>query len=225
VELCAGLVEGGTTPSAGTIALVRERVSLPVVVLVRPRAGDFLYEADELEIMRRDIVAARSLGAAAVAIGVLTPDGRVDAHAMRALVDAARPMPVTMHRAFDLTRHLHESLDVLLALGVDRVLTSGGAPTALAGRETLRALVARAGDALAILAGGRVDASSAQALVRDAGVRELHVRAAATMESAMRFRRDGITFGTPYAPDEYRWREVSEPLVRELVASLAGIIP
>ena len=88
-------------------------------------------------------------------------------------------------------------------------------------RETLRALAAHAGSALAILAGGRIDAESAAVLVRDTGVRELHLRGARTVESEMRFRRDGITFGKAYQPDEYRWREVSEPLVREIVDSLA----
>jgi len=220
VELCADLLEGGTTPSAGTIALACERLAIPVVVLVRPRAGDFLYDATEREILCRDVAAVRRAGAAGVAIGALTADGAIDVEAMRALIDVARPMSVTMHRAFDLTRDRDESLDALLALGVDRVLTSGGAPTAAEGIAVLRALVQRAGDALTILAGGRVTADVAPRLVREAGVREVHVRGAAPVESAMRFRRDDVVFGKAYAPDEYRWMDVSAPRVREVVAAV-----
>jgi copper homeostasis protein len=222
VELCADLVRGGTTPSAGMIAAVRERVRIPVVVLVRPRPGDFLYSPDELSVMRRDIEAAKALGADGVALGVLQADGRVDVDAMRPLVALARPMSVTVHRAFDLAREAAEALDALLALGVDRLLTSGAAPTALDGIETIAALVRRAGDALAVMAGGRVGADDALRLAREAGVREVHVRPTEPVESAMRFRRDGVPFGKPYTPDEYRWSAVREERVREVVRSLGA---
>ena len=221
VELCADLVRGGTTPSAGMIAGVCARVRIPVVVLVRPRPGDFLYSADELAVMRRDIEAAKALGAGGVALGVLQADGRVDEEAVRALVVLARPMSVTFHRAFDLARDPAEALDALLALGVDRLLTSGAAPTALEGIDTIAALVRRAGDALAVMAGGRVDAATAPRLASEAGVREVHVRGAEPVESAMRARRDGVVFGKPYTPDEYRWTAVREERVREVVRAVS----
>lgn len=174
VELCAGLVEDGTTPSAGTIALAGARLTIPVVVMIRPRGGHFVYSSAELEVMERDIAAARSTAAAGIALGVLTRDGRVDADALRPLLRAAGPLPVTFHRAFDHAADLPAALDALIALGVRRVLTSGGAPSAREGRETLAALVRRSGDRIAVVAGGRVDAAAARELAA-AGVRELHV--------------------------------------------------
>jgi len=217
LELCDDLVEGGTTPSIGTISLVRERVTIPLFVIVRPRGGDFLYDADDLTVMRRDIDAARAAGADGVVIGALTADGRVDAELTRRLIESARPMAVTFHRAFDVVRDQDEALDTLLALGVDRVLTSGGAPTAIEGIPRLRQLVARAGDALAILAGGRIDASNAARIVAETGARELHVRGTERVASAMRHRRGDIAFGKRYEPDEYTRAVTSAALVAEIV--------
>lgn len=217
LELCDDLVEGGTTPSAGMIATVRERVSVPVFVIVRPRGGDFLYDADDVAVMLRDVEAARGNGADGVVIGALTAEGRVDAELTRRLVDAARPLAVTFHRAFDVVRDQHEALDTLLAFGVDRVLTSGGAPTALEGMPRIRRLVAHAGGGIALLAGGRVDASNAARIVAETGVRELHVRGTERVTSAMRYRRAEIVFGKRYEPDEYVRSVTSAQLVAEIV--------
>ena len=182
---CApSLLSGGTTPSAGTIALVRERVSLPLVVLIRPRDGDFLYTADELEVMRRDIIEARRLGADAVALGVLRADGTVGRGPTAELVALARPMSVTFHRAFDACPDLDAALDALIDLGVDRVLTAGGAATALAGTSALKRLVARARGRIAILAGGSLDEQSVAPVVQETGVREVHVRGTRERPSA-----------------------------------------
>src|ERR1043166_8610519 len=141
LELCTGLVEGGLTPSTGLVATVRERVAVPVHVLIRPRGGDFLYDRDEKTIMLRDIAGAKRLGAAGVVLGALDAGGRVDVEHTRLMVDAARPMAVTFHRAFDLTRSPVEALDALIALGIERVLTSGQAASAEAGRSVLAAMV------------------------------------------------------------------------------------
>lgn len=222
VELCAELGEGGTTPGPGTIALARERVRIPLFVLVRPRAGDFLYDADEVEAMRRDVVFARGVGADGVVVGALTADGRVDAGVTRALVDAARPLAVTFHRAFDVARDQDEALDALLALGVDRVLTSGGAPSALAGAPRLAELVRRAGDRLAVLAGGGVRAEHAAALVAAAGVREVHVRGTVPAESAMRYRRPDVTFRRPPPAGEYARAVTSAAEVARVVRACNG---
>ena len=145
VELCAGLVEGGTTAGAGTMAAVLDRLTIPVFVMVRPRGGDFLYDADDLAVMLQDIAAAKRAGAHGIASGALAPDGTIAEEQVRRLRDAAGSLPFTFHRAFDCTRDLERSLDALLRLGVDRVLTSGGAPTALAGADRI-ASWCRAGD-------------------------------------------------------------------------------
>ena len=217
VELCAGLVEGGTTPSVGAIALARERLSIPVFAMVRPRSGDFLYSEDELTVIRRDIAAAASAGADGVVLGVLTPDGRVDARALRELVALARPMSVTFHRAVDLTRDLEESLDTLIDAGVDRVLTSGGAATAAEGAATIASLVARAGDRIVVMAGGGITESSAARVVAETGVREIHVRGSSRLTSPMEYKRAGVVFGKPFAPDEYARTVTDRQRIRDVV--------
>jgi len=222
VELCANLVEGGTTPSLGTIALARERLGVPLFVLVRPRGGDFLYDADEVEVMRRDVALARRAGADGVVTGALAPDGRVDAAVTRALVDAARPMAVTFHRAFDAARDPAEALEALVGLGVDRVLTSGGAASALEGAAALAALVRQSRDRLAVLAGGGVTEANVGQLVAASGVREVHVRGAARVDSAMRYRRAGVSVGRPYTPDDSTRVVASAERIREVVAAASS---
>lgn len=219
VELCAGLTEGGTTPSAGVIAVACARLRIPVVVMVRPRGSECLYTEAELEVMTRDIVTARALGAAGVALGVLTPAGAVDIERLRALVRVAHPLPVTFHRAFDLTADPREALDALAEAGVTRVLTSGGAPSAAAGAATIAALVRAAGGRVAVMAGGGIDAASAATLVREAGVRELHVGGAVAVPGAMTFRRPGIAFGRPGPPDEYTVLAPDDARLRRVVAA------
>lgn len=175
VELC-GSGDGGTTPSTGMLARVRDAVTVPLMVMVRPHAGGFVYEEDDLAVMAADVVAARELGADGVVLGPLRPDGTVDARALATLVALARPLRVTFHRAFDRTPDPEAALDTLLAHGVDGVLTSGHAATALAGAPRLRAWQARAGDRLEVMAGGGVRGDHARALLDAAGVRALHAR-------------------------------------------------
>jgi copper homeostasis protein len=187
VELCDNLAVGGTTPGAGTIAEACERLEIPVHVLVRPRAGDFLPSEAELSAMRRDISIARSLGASGVVLGVLRPDGTVNREATAELVALARPMSVTFHKAFDQTRDLFEALETLIDLGVDRVLTSGGRPTAMEGIDTLAHLVARAGDRITILVAGRLSLDNLIPILDRTAAREVHLGSAAcgTIPSAM----------------------------------------
>src|SRR5437899_704076 len=133
IELCANLIEGGTTPSAGTLAVCRARIAIPICVLIRPRGGDFLYSAAELAVMLEDIGRAKQAGAQGVVTGVLRADGEIDADRTRELIAAARPLQVTFHRAFDVCRDASPALETLIGLGVARVLTSGQAATAPAG--------------------------------------------------------------------------------------------
>src|SRR2546430_1630073 len=130
IELCSGLIEGGVTPSAGLIEKGRAKVSVAMHVIIRPRGGDFYYDADEIDTMGRDIETARKLGVDGVAFGLLDINGNVDTVHTRQLLELARPLKVTFHRAFDMSADLFRSLEDLRALGVDRVLTSGGEQTA-----------------------------------------------------------------------------------------------
>ena len=220
LELCGELLQGGVTPSAGLIGAVRDRVKIPLFVLIRPRTGDFLYTLDERDVMLRDIALAKSLGADGVVIGALTADGDVDVETTRALLDAARPMQVTFHRAFDFARDQDVATEALLRLGIDRVLTSGGAPSALEGVGALKHLVERAGDDMTILAGGSITASNVAEVVRLSGVREVHLRAAVRVESAMAHRRGGVTLARPQAPSDYERVVASADEIRRVAAVL-----
>lgn len=204
IELCDGLVEGGLTPSAGKIALCRERLKIPIVVLIRPRSGDFLYSEGEIELMVRDIYVAKELGAQGVAVGALRPDGSVDQGWMTTLIAAARPMQVVFHRAFDGTPKPLDALETLIALGVDRVLTSGQAATALEGAAVLDQLVVAARGRIAILAGGGVNEENAAPLVQKSGVRELHIRGTNAVASGMAYKRPGFDLTKPLMPDNVR---------------------
>ena len=176
LELCADLDAGGTTPAPALVADVLARVNVPVLVMIRPRAGGFAYSRAEVDRMHDDIAVAIDLGASGVVVGALDSSGGVDVPATRGLIAAARGGGVTFHRAIDGTRDVLAAVETLASLGVARVLSSGAAPTALEGADMLAAMVERAGDALQVVAGGGVRAHNVAALVRRSGVREVHAR-------------------------------------------------
>jgi copper homeostasis protein len=175
IELCDNLAVGGTTPSAGTIAEVCRWLSIPVHVLIRPRGGDFVYSEREVAVMRHDIEAAKALGAAGVVLGVLTATATVDRDHTMALIEAARPLGVTFHRAFDQTHSSRDAVDTLVTLGVERVLTSGGCPTALEGAAMISDLIKHAQDRIIIMAGGRIKAETLESVIRRTAAKELHI--------------------------------------------------
>lgn len=186
VELCSALEMGGLTPSHAAIAIALERLRIPLHVLIRPRAGDFVFNDLECEVMRRDIETCRALGCAGVAIGVLTADGDVDAACCRALMDAAHGMSVTFHRAFDFARSPEDALEAIIALGCGRLLTSGQAPDALTGAPRLRKLIELARGRITIMPGGGIDARNIAAIAQSTGARELHASAKVRVSSRMR---------------------------------------
>jgi copper homeostasis protein len=220
LELCDNLVEGGTTPSVGMLEVVRERIDLPIFVLVRPRGGDSCLSRDELEVMQRDIRLLKKTGADGVVFGALLPDATVDRECIARLIEAARPLPVTFHRAFDLTRDPLEALETLVALGVERVLTSGQAPSALEGVETIATLVRTAEGRITILAGGGLNEANVAELVRRAGVPEVHLRGAMTIGSPMTWRNERVKMGKAYSPDEYARTVTDVERIRRVVAAL-----
>lgn len=176
LELCANLADGGTTPSEDLIADVVEQVAIPVFVMIRPRGGSFVYSTTELEDMRRSMDRARELDVDGFVLGVLNTSNRIDTIRTQSLVDVAGDLPVTFHRAFDRVADRIDALDALIDLGIGRVLTSGGAPTASQGTAQLRELVETAGDAIVILAGGGVRFQNVVELVEETGVTEVHAR-------------------------------------------------
>ena len=222
MELCANLVEGGTTPSAGTLAECRRRLDIPICVLVRPRAGDFLYSAPEFAVLLEDVRRAKEAGAAGVVIGVLQSNGTIDKDRTSQLIAAARPLQVTFHRAFDVCRDAAEALDALIALGVERVLTSGQAPTAPQGVATIARLVRQAAGRIGILPGGGITPENVVALVQATGVSEVHLTGAAPRESDMAFRAPQVEIGSTAPRSEYEWNVTDAARIRQVVTELGG---
>ncbi len=178
IELCARLDLDGLSPGGELLEQALAIARVPLCVMVRPRAGEFVLRAGELERMADEVRALRERRVAGVVLGVLTPAGEIDVESTRKLVELARPLQVTFHRAFDQVRDPSAALAHLIELGVDRALTSGGAPTAWEGRAVLRALVEQARGRIAVMAGGKVRAGHAQALLDATGVDELHASVA-----------------------------------------------
>lgn len=174
IELCADLAVGGVTPDEQMMTAVIQGVSIPVHVLIRPRAGDFVFSSQEFELMQRQILAARAAGAAGIAVGVLLPNGRVDVNRSRALTELARPMHVTFHRAFDETGDLAEALEDVIQTGADTLLTSGGATDALTGVRSIARLRLQAAGRIELMAGGGLRLENLAELARRSGVNCLH---------------------------------------------------
>ncbi|HET7268773.1 MAG TPA: copper homeostasis protein CutC [Oleiagrimonas sp.] len=188
IELCAALGVGGITPSHGMMTLARERVHIPIHVLIRPRGGDFLYDDNELEEMQRDIHAAKSIGCEGVVIGTLDADGDVDKARCRELASAASGMHITFHRAIDVCRDPLQALEDIIALGCGRILTSGGQPSADAGTRAIAELVARAAGRIEIMPGGGVTPDNVLAIAQHTGAAAVHASAKAQLASGMRLR-------------------------------------
>lgn len=186
IELCGPLHAGGTTPSAGLIARCSDELLVSVHVLIRPRAGDFVYTEDEMLIMAKDIAIAKELGVDGVVVGALTADGDVDAETMSQLITMASPVRVGFHRAFDQVRDQDEALELLVSLQVDHIVTSGGAKTAMEGAPRLKQLVERAGDRIDIIAGGSITASNAANIVASTLVHSVHGRAFQGLPASLR---------------------------------------
>lgn len=220
VELCDDLVEGGTTPSAGMIEVIRERVDLGLQVMIRPRGGDFVYSKDEQAVMARDVEIARERGADGVVLGLLLPDGRIDRDGTARLVERAGPLSVTFHRALDMTRDPLASLETLVELGVDRVLTSGQEADVPAGLGLIRHLVEAARDRLVVMPGCGIDEANARGVVEASGAREIHVALTEPRPSPMRWRNPRIFMGTSPGRPEYERPVTSRQRLERLLASL-----
>lgn len=177
VELCENLGEGGCTPSHGTLAVARERLRVPLYVLIRPRGGDFCYDEAEREVMLRDIALCVHVGCDGVVIGALDASGEVDIATCTALVAAARGLGVTFHRAIDVCAEPARALESAIALGCERVLTSGAHADALAGAGNIAARVAQAQGRIAVMAGAGIDAGNVGQIVHLAGVAAVHASA------------------------------------------------
>lgn len=209
VELCAALFEGGITPSHGSIVQARRVGGIVLNVMIRPRGGDFYIDDDEFAVMLADIAVAKAEGADGVVIGILTSDGRVDAQRSRILIEAASPLPVTFHRAFDMTADPFEALETLIAIGAARVLTSGQEATVLEGLPLIAALMQQAAGRITVMPGGGITSRNVGRIVSELAPEDIHFAALAEAPSPMLFQRSHVFMGGELRAPEYRRLETS----------------
>ena len=195
VELCSALSEGGLTPSLGMLCAVRAAVKLGVYVMIRPRGGDFLYSKSEYAIMLDDIARVAECGADGVVFGLLTTHGEVDVESTARLVEAARPMEVTVHRAVDMSRDLNAAMEGAIQAGAHRILTSGAAPTALQGSAQISGLIRRAAGRIGVMVGGNVRPRNLAQLVAATGASQFHTALRTSVASPMEFRNPKLHLG------------------------------
>jgi len=220
IELCDNLFEGGTTPSAGLIMLAREHLNLKIQVIIRPRGGDFLYSDLEFEIMKKDIETAKDMRVDGVVIGVLNADGTVDVKRSKKLVSLARPLSVTFHRAFDMTREPYQSLEEVIATGADRLLTSGMMNEAPDGARLIANLVEKAGNRIIIMPGAGINKDNIRDMISITGAKEYHLTGASLQESKMNYRNPRVFMGgLPDIPEFERF-VTDENRIRSIVSIL-----
>ena len=223
VELCSALHEGGLTPSLGMIRAVRANMRIGLHVMIRPRGGDFVYSDQELSIMREDIALAAKAGADGVVFGLLDEDSDVDIERTQYLVELSRPMQVTFHRAFDMTRDPMAALEAVIQTGADRILTSGAQANAMLGRERLRALVRASRNRIRVMAGGGIRPENAQQLAQETGVMEIHAALRHAVASPVRHKAHGIHLGGK-GVDDYARNVVHASEVRRLRQSMDAAV-
>jgi len=209
VELCDNQHEGGTTPSYGSIRHAREKISISLYPIIRPRAGNFFYDKDELEVMKKDIAVCKELGCNGVSTGVLLHNAEVDKDQLKRMVECAYPMKVTFHRAFDFTPDAFKSLEDIIECGCERILTSGQETVAIDGLETLAKLVKTAGDRIIIMPGAGIRASNIERVIRKTGAAEYHTSARKKLTNSAILRRSELMYlGHTYLTDEDEVRDI-----------------
>lgn len=221
VELCAGIPEGGTTPSYGDIIIARESLKQTKLhVIIRPRGGDFLYSPIEQRIMLKDIDNARQLEADGVVFGCLTAEGDVDIPLMKQLMEAAQDMSVTFHRAFDVCRNPQEAIEEIIGLGCHRILTSGQRTTAEQGIPLLKELQEQAAGRITLLAGCGVNERNIARIARETGIQEFHFSARERLRSGMNYQNESVSMGGTVHIDEYERDVTSVRKVQETIRAL-----
>lgn len=215
IELCSALSLGGLTPTQSLMEYAINKAGIESFVLIRPRSGDFHYTRAEYEIMKSDIFTAKSCGAAGIVTGMLNTDGSVDTCRMKELIEMARPMKITFHRAFDVCIDTFKALEDIIGLGCERILTSGQAMDALSGSGLIAGLVEQAGSRIIIMPGSGINASNLRQLHQQTKAIEYHLSASKLKPGRMHFRNNSVNMGLSGA-DEYSIRETDPGLVDEI---------
>ena len=220
VELCDNLIEGGTTPGYGTIVSVRNNLTIGMNVIIRPRGSDFLYSDPEFDIMRRDIEVCGEAGADGIVVGILLRDGNIDIERTSRLIEFARPMEVTFHRAFDMCLDPVKGIEDIILSGAERVLTSGQKNNASEGSEIIRNLVKQSDNRIIIMAGGGINESNIASIAGITGASEFHLTGRKVIDSEMIYRKSGISIGDPVGKTEFS-RKVAD---HEKIANIINIL-
>lgn len=221
VELCAGIPEGGTTPSYGEIAMAREVLTTTRLhVIIRPRGGDFLYSPIEVKTMLKDIEVARQLGADGVVFGCLTAEGEIDLPIMRELMKASEGLSVTFHRAFDVCRDAKKALEQIIELGCNRILTSGQQPTAELGIPLLKELQEQASGRIILLAGCGVNEKNISRIAQETGIQEFHFSARESIKSGMNYKNESVSMGGTVLINEYERNVTSAERVKATIQNI-----
>lgn len=216
LEVCASPGEGGITPAYGTIELIRQNVSMDVYVMIRPRGGDFHYNNYEFHAMKRDISQCQKLSVDGIVLGILNVDGTIDKKRCKELIDKARPLKVTCHRAFDMTRDPFEALEDCIEVGFDRILTSGHQSKAIQGVSLLSALVEKAAGRIIIVPGSGVNESTVGEIVTKTKATEIHLSAVSSRPGAMQYKNPNITGMGSEEGSEYMLRTVDPDIIRKV---------
>ena len=223
VELCAGIPEGGTTPSYGEIAMAREVLTTTRLhVIIRPRGGDFLYSPVEVKTMLKDIEMARQLGADGVVFGCLTTNGGIDVPVMKQLMEVSKGLSVTFHRAFDVCRDASEALEQIIDLGCDRILTSGQQATAELGIPLLKELRERANGRITLLAGCVVNEKNICRIAKETGIQEFHFSARESIKSGMEYKNEAVSMGGTVHISEYERNVTTVKRVKDTIESITS---
>lgn len=225
VELCAGIPEGGTTPSYGEIATAREVLKTTRLhVIIRPRGGDFLYSPIEVKTMLKDIDVAKQLGADGVVFGCLKADGEIDLPVMRELMKASEGLSVTFHRAFDVCRDAKKALEQIIDLGCNRILTSGQQPTAELGIPLLKDLQQQAAGRIILLAGCGVNEKNISRIAKETGIQEFHFSARESIKSNMSYKNEAVSMGGTVHIDEYERNVTTAQRVRNTIQAVEKML-
>lgn len=217
IELCTNLQEGGTTPGAGLISAVRNNLSIALHVLIRPRGGDFLYKDIEYDIMRREIEFCGENGVDGIVLGILRTDGSIDIERTAKLIESAKPMSATFHRAFDLCKDPLKSLEDIITTGADRLLTSGQMNKAVDGIELINKLIIKAQLRIIIMPGSGINDTNIGRIANGTGAKEFHLTGRKTIDSEMIFRKAGIALGGEGGQNEFTLKVANPLMIRQII--------
>jgi copper homeostasis protein len=220
VEICSNLTEGGTTPGFGTIMSARKNIGIGLHVLLRPKAGDFLYSDLEFDIIRKDLDICGECGADGIVTGLLMADGRIDLERTARLVEMAHPMSVTFHRAFDMCCDPLEGLEDIIASGADRILTAGQETVAMDGLDLIKQLVIKGGQRIIIMPGSGINEINIAEIARKTGAGEFHLSARKVIDSHMTFRKEGITMGNAPGYNEFTGKFADQEKIKKIIRIL-----